>query len=130
MVSVKNLLVLPAFCGFLIFLGSCNHNDLDNELLFAPKTPVINEISDITATGCTITWDAITNADGYLLDVLAYPPRDGYSPIEGFDKKRLTGVSCVLTGLSANSTYGIVLYSRDGKVVSPPSEMKIVTTIP
>ena len=130
MSAVKNLSILLVFSCFSLFLSGCNDDDSGHTLLYAPKAPLINEVSDITATSCSITWNAVPNADGYLLDVLYYPPRSGYGTIPGYNKKKITDPSCVITGLAANSSYGIVLYAKDGRVVSPPSDMEIVTTIP
>ena len=71
-----------------------------------PEIPVINNISNVTRDGFTVTWLSVPLADNYEIDVYRKNALGGSVYVSGF-KAAKTGLvnSCSVSGLNADTQY-------------------------
>ncbi len=69
----------------------------------ALTVPVTNEAQAVTQTGFTVSWDAVTGAEGYYLDVST--SSSFVSFVSGYNDLEVTGTSQEVTGLNPNTQY-------------------------
>lgn len=122
--SKKNFLFYLAFAASLVFTAC---SDDDDPKVVTPAVPVLNNASEITATGFKVTWAAVEDADSYLLDVSLEADFD--PTITGYAKKEITGTSHVLAGLEDATKYYFRLYAKNGSKISAASAAKDATTL-
>ena len=122
--SKINFLFYLAFATSLVFTAC---SDDDDPKVTTPDAPVLNNASEITATGFKVTWAAVEDADMYLLDVSL--EADFEPTITGYAKKEITGTSHVLAGLADETKYYFRLYAKNGSKISAASATKDATTL-
>lgn len=86
--------------------------------------PVNLKFVSATATGITIRWDAVKDAEGYKI-YYGISGKDGYT----FAGKT-TGTSFTVTGIGGKARYKIKVYAFCGKVTSPRSDLIKLYTLP
>ncbi|HNX01029.1 MAG TPA: endonuclease, partial [Candidatus Cloacimonadota bacterium] len=91
-----------------------------------PNAPVATQATSISAITFTANWNAVTTATGYRLDVSASPTFGSY--ISGYQDLAVDGVSQVVTGLSALSTYYYRVRAVNNAGTSTNSNSISVTT--
>ena len=69
----------------------------------ALAVPIINEAQTITQTGFTASWDAVTGAAGYYLDVSTSSSFTSF--VTGYNNLQVSGTSQSITGLNPNIQY-------------------------
>ena len=72
------------------------------------STPSGLSASSLTTNSATISWSAMSDAEGYVITVKK--KSDG-SKVSGFDEKDVSGTSVSVTGLSSGVTYVVELYA-------------------
>lgn len=88
--------------------------------------PTAIAATTVTATGFTANWNSLVGATGYLLDVSA----DNFSTfVSGFNALSVTGISSVVTGLSANTAYSYRVRAVNANGTSANSNAITVTTL-
>lgn len=65
--------------------------------------PVTNEAQTVTQTGFTASWDAVTGATGYYLDVSTSSSFASF--VSGYNDLQVAGTSQAVTGLNPNTQY-------------------------
>lgn len=108
---------------FSVMLGACSKDD-------DPKPvgkPNLNAASDIKATSFKASWNGVSGADKYLIDVSV--KSDFTTTVAGYSRKEVTGTSIEVTGLSTTTKYYFRVYAKKGSVLSSSSTVKEVTTL-
>lgn len=72
------------------------------------STPAGIGASSLTTSSATVSWSAMSDAEGYVITVKK--KSDG-SKVSGFDEKDVSGTSVSVTGLSSGVTYVVELYA-------------------
>jgi hypothetical protein len=74
------------------------------EVLTTPQVPLLTPATSVRSTSFTVNWNVSFGALEYRLDV---SPNSGFSPfVSGYDNKQVgSDSSCVVVGLSSNTTY-------------------------
>lgn len=108
---------------FSVVLSACSNDD-DPKPLGAPD---LNTATDVKATSFKASWNGVSGADKYLIDVSVKP--DFSTTVTGYSKKEVTGTSTVVTGLTAATRYYFRVYAKKGSTVSSSSAVKDTTTL-
>ncbi|MFM8349177.1 MAG: fibronectin type III domain-containing protein [Bacteroidota bacterium] len=95
---------------------SVNSDDMQQQTL--PATPDAPTAGSVEQTTMTISWNAVTPADGYYLDV---SPDDFVNFSAGYNKKQVAAPPVSVTGLSAGQTYKFRVRSYNAAGESPVS---------
>ncbi|MEP2667383.1 MAG: fibronectin type III domain-containing protein [Cyclobacteriaceae bacterium] len=108
---------------FSVMLGACSKDD-------DPKpvgVPNLNTATDIKATSFKASWNGVSGADKYLIDVSV--KSDFTTTVTGYSRKEVTGTSTVVSGLNAATKYYFRVYAKKGTAISSSSTVKEVTTL-
>ncbi|MCB0492219.1 MAG: fibronectin type III domain-containing protein [Cyclobacteriaceae bacterium] len=117
------LKVLSLTLLFSMMLVACSKDD-------DPKpvgVPSLNAATDINTTSFKASWNGVTGAEKYLLDVSL--KADFSTTVTGYSRKEITGTSTVVTGLTAATKYYFRVYAKKGSVLSSSSTVKEATTL-
>lgn len=89
-------------------------------------TPVMRPASDVTPRGCTLRWNAVDNAEEYILACTL----DDNTPVEGLDGYKLTDTNLTVTSLDPATTYkvSVTASANNGMSLSQPSNEVTFTT--
>ncbi len=95
-----------------------------------PDAPTLNEAGSISSTSFTATWNSVTGAESYRMDVSTNS--DFSSFISGYNNKVVSVNSETVAGLSGGTTYffRVRAYDNGGNHTSADSETKSVLTLP
>jgi hypothetical protein len=100
--------------------------------LSAPNTPAA---TNITTTGFTVNWNAVTNATSYRVDVsdptaasVTFPFLNNFLP--GYENLTVNGTSLSLTGLTPGKIYYVRVRAVNSNVTSENSASLIQITVP
>lgn len=116
--KVLSLVVLVS-----MMLVACSEND-------DPKPvgiPNLNTATDINATSFKASWNGVTGADKYLLDVSL--KADFSTTVTGYNRKEIAGTSTVVTGLTSATKYYFRIYAKKGSTLSSSSVVKEAITL-
>lgn len=88
------------------------------------EAPSSLSATDITDTGFTASWNAVTDATGYLLDVFYYGTDNERT--YAITDREVAGTTCTVDGLEAGHTYFFTVQATDGTLTSAESQQVIV----
>lgn len=125
MINSKNFSIVLLLVASLFVFNACN--DDDDPKVTTPDAPVLNNASEITASGFKVTWAEVDDADVYLLDVSLEADFD--PAITGYAKKEIDGTSHVLAALEDETKYYFRVYAKNGSKISAASAVKDATTL-
>jgi hypothetical protein len=92
-----------------------------------PTAPVATSGSGITLASFVASWDAVTGATNYQLDV----SEDNFATfLPGYNSKNISGTSEVISGLTPNSTFKFRVRAVNAGGSSDNSNVVSVTTLP
>ena len=96
-------------------------------LIVTPAAPTVDPASVVTSSGFSATWNAVTGATGYRLDVSTDSSFSSFVPgYQNLDVGDLTSVS--VTGLAGTTTYYYRVRSYNGAGIGISSNTVTVTT--
>ncbi len=107
--------------------ASANSNVIDLITLVAPPpSPVAIAATSVSSTGFTAGWNSVSEATEYQLDISS----DNFSTfLSGYNSKSLTGITEIVTGLTANATYTYRVRAVNAGGASLNSNVISVTTL-
>jgi hypothetical protein len=117
------LKVLSLTLLFSMMLLACSKED-DPKPIGAPS---LNAATDINTTSFKASWNGVTGAEKYLVDVSL--KADFSTTVTGYNRKEITGTSIVVTGLTAATKYYFRVYAKKGSTLSSSSTVKETTTL-
>ncbi len=97
-------------------------SEIQSQMTERLPSPVLDNASDSTMNGFTVNWQAVTDAENYLVDVAIDANFAQF--ISGYQDKEAAGPSCVIEGLEP----GVVYFYRVRAVGGFHSEIKVQVT--
>ncbi|MEQ6168167.1 fibronectin type III domain-containing protein [Ekhidna sp. MALMAid0563] len=95
-----------------------------------PDSPVLNEPTSITNSSFQISWNPVTGAESYRMDVSTNSLFT--TTLNGYDNKPISGTSTTISGLDGNNQYFVRLraYDTGSGHTSSNSSYKTALTLP
>ncbi len=95
--------------------------------VFKMEVPIINDATDIEATGFTASWSEVPYAEFYILDVSSSPEFRNY--VEGFEKRVTYDTTIQVEGLLNDTHYFYRIMASGEKGSSVYSETASIRTV-
>jgi hypothetical protein len=106
--------------------ASSNEISVTTLLVPPPDAPVANPATELSASGFTANWNAVTGATEYRIDVSG---DDFVNFVAGYQDKIVNGTSEIVIGLAATTAYKYRVRAVDANGTSDNSNVIDVTTL-